>query len=113
MEQTESRNSLFPRNGDIQTIGQAGTEGGFRVLNQRAVLSGLLACIGYYLGTKVGLALTFHPHPVSVMWPSNAILLTALLFNPPRVWWFLLLCVFPAHLITQLQNHIPPTMSVC
>jgi PAS domain S-box-containing protein len=86
---------------------------GFRGLNQRAVLSGLLACIGYYLGTKVGLALTFQPHPVSVMWPSNTILLAALLFNPPRVWWFLLLCVFPAHLVTQLQNHIPPTMSVC
>src|SRR6059058_5853247 len=70
-------------------------------LTPRTIISGALVCLGYYLGTKVGLALTFHPHPVSVLWPPNTILLGALLLSPYRVWWFLIACAFPAHLITE------------
>jgi PAS domain S-box-containing protein len=69
--------------------------------------------IGYYLGAKIGLALTFQPHPISVFWPPNAILLAALLLTPPRTWWFLLLAAFPAHLIAELQSQVPLTMVVC
>jgi len=61
------------------------------------LLAGFLVGIGYYLGAKLGFALTLRPQPVSVLWPPNAILLAALLLTPVRTWWFMLLAVFPAH----------------
>jgi PAS domain S-box-containing protein len=74
---------------------------------------GLLVFIGYYLGAHVGFALTFQPHPISVFWPPNSVLLAALLLTPPRIWWFLLLAAFPAHLIAELQSQVPPSMVIC
>jgi len=73
----------------------------------------LLVFAGYYLGAKLGFALTFHPHPVSVLWPPNAILLAALLLTPVRTWWVVLLAAFPAHLATQLQSDVPLRMILC
>jgi signal transduction histidine kinase len=73
----------------------------------------LSVAIAYYIGAKIGFALTFQPHPVSVLWPPNAILLAALLLTPVRIWWVLLLAAFPAHLAAQLQGNVPPTMILC
>lgn len=73
----------------------------------------LLVFAGYYFGAKLGFALTFHPHPVSVLWPPNAILLAALLLTPVRIWWLVLLAALPAHLATQLQSEVPPSMIFC
>jgi two-component system, LuxR family, sensor kinase FixL len=70
----------------------------------------LSVALAYYLGAKVGFALTFQPHPVSVLWPPNAILLAALLLTPVRFWWLMLLAAFPAHLAAQLQSNVPPAM---
>jgi two-component system sensor kinase FixL len=67
----------------------------------------------YYLGAKIGFALTLRPHPVSVLWPPNSILLAALLLTPVRVWWVILLAAFPAHLTAQLQSNVPPMMVLC
>src|SRR5262249_6008016 len=78
--------------------------------DRRTLLAGLLVFAGYFLGVKLGLALTFRPHPVSVMWPPNSILLAALLLTPPRTWWFLLLCALPAHLLAELQSLVPLKM---
>jgi PAS domain S-box-containing protein len=72
-----------------------------------------LVFAGYYFGAKLGFALTFHPHPVSVLWPPNAILLAALLLTPARIWWLVLLAALPAHLATQLQSEVPPGMIFC
>jgi PAS domain S-box-containing protein len=69
--------------------------------------------VGYYLGARLGFALTFQPHPVSVLWPPNSILVAALLLTPPRVWWFVLLAAFPAHCAAQLQSDVPPLMILC
>jgi PAS domain S-box-containing protein len=79
----------------------------------RLLVIGLLVFAGYYLGARIGFALTFQPHPVSVLWPPNSILVAALLLTPPRIWWFVLLAVFPAHWAVQLQSHIPPLMILC
>ena len=76
-------------------------------------LTALLVFGGYYLGAKLGFALTFKPHPVSVLWPPNSILVAALLLTPLRTWWVLLLAALPAHGIAQLQNHVPPAMILC
>jgi two-component system, LuxR family, sensor kinase FixL len=83
------------------------------VLNRRLLLIGLWVFAGYYVGCKIGFALTFKPHPVSVLWPPNSILVAALLLTPPRVWWFVLLAAFPAHLAAQFQSHVPPLMILC
>src|SRR5438034_5060494 len=79
----------------------------------RTIVTGACVFIGYYLGARIGLALTFQPHPVSVLWPPNSILVAALLLTPPRIWWFVLLAAFPAHCTAQLQSHIPPPMILC
>ena len=46
----------------------------------------LLICVAYFVAAKIGLALTLHPHPVSTLWPPNALLLALLLLTPIRSW---------------------------
>ncbi len=82
-------------------------------MRRREAIGALLVCIGYYLGARVGFALTLHPHPVSTLWPPNAILLAALLLTPVRSWWLVLLSAFPAHLAVQLQGGVPLPMTLC
>src|SRR6187402_1270867 len=65
----------------------------------------LLVFVGYYLGARIGFSLTFQPHPVSVLWPPNSILLAALLLTPPRIWWLVLIAAFPAHCAAQWQSN--------
>ena len=81
--------------------------------NLRAGGAALAVFVGYYFGAKIGFALTFHPHPVSVLWPPNSILLAALLLTPKRTWWILLLAAFSAHWLVQLQSDVPPRMILC
>ena len=79
----------------------------------RYALSALLVGLAYYLGAKLGFALTFQPHPVSTLWPPNSILLAILLLSPRRLWWFYLLAAFPAHLLVQINADIPASMILC
>src|SRR5215475_7477910 len=79
----------------------------------RLLTIGLWVFAGYYVGAKIGFALTFTPYPVSVLWPPNSILVAALLLTPPRIWWFILLSAFPAHCLAQLQSHVPLPMILC
>src|SRR6266481_6283042 len=94
---------------DMQSAARNGsTFGAF--FDRRFFATSLWVFAGYYLGCKIGFALTFQPHPVSVLWPPNGIVVAALLLTPPRRWWLVLLAAFPAHLAAQLQNHVPPLM---
>jgi two-component system, LuxR family, sensor kinase FixL len=70
-------------------------------------ITAALVCLGYFIGTKIGFALTFKPHPISTLWPPNAILLAALVLTAPRFWWLLVLAAFPAHLAGQIQTGVP------
>src|SRR6476661_993802 len=83
------------------------------VFDRHLLIIGLWIFAGYYLGCKIGFALTFQPHPVSVLWPPNSVLVAALLLTPPRSWWVVLLAALPAHLAAQLQSHVPPLMIFC
>jgi PAS domain S-box-containing protein len=83
------------------------------IFDRHLLATGLWVFAGYYLGCKVGFALTFKPHPVSVLWPPNSVLVAALLLTPPRRWWVVLLAALPAHLAAQLQSHVPPLMILC
>jgi len=79
----------------------------------RVAAYAILLSLAYYIGATLGFALTFHPHPVSTLWPPNAILLAALLLAPPRLWWVLLLAAFPAHVAVELGSGVPATMVAC
>jgi PAS domain S-box-containing protein len=81
-----------------------------RTLNRGTIIAGLWVFAGYYLGAKIGFALTFEPRPVSVLWPPNAILTATLLLTPPRSWWVILLAALPAHWAAQLESQVPPLM---
>jgi PAS domain S-box-containing protein len=80
---------------------------------RRTAVAATLVGVAYYLGVRLGLALTFEPHPISPLWPPNAILLAALLLTPPRSWGWLLLAAFPAHLAAELQSGVPTAMVLC
>jgi signal transduction histidine kinase len=71
------------------------------------VTSAVIVGVGYYLGTRVGFALTPSGQPNSAFWPPNAFLLAALLLARRRVWWTLFIAVIPAHLLAQLQAGVP------
>ena len=73
----------------------------------RTVGFALLVGISYYVGTRVGFALTPRGQPNSTFWPPNAILLAAFLLAPRRIWWTFLLAVLPAHMFAQLQTGVP------
>ena len=79
----------------------------------RAWSAAVLAALGYYFGAKLGLSLTFQPHPISVLWPPNSILLAALLLVPVATWWVVILAAFVAHLIAELQGGVPLAMVLC
>ena len=76
----------------------------------RPLGAALLVSFGYFLGAKIGFALTFKPYPVSTLWPPNAILFAALILAPKRWWWFLVLAAFPAHLLVQVDANVPLSM---
>ena len=79
----------------------------------RSALAALLVGTAYYVGAKIGFALTFKTQPVSTLWPPNSILLAALLLSQPRLWWLLLAAAFPAHLLVQINADIPSAMILC
>ena len=106
------RNSLFFGATGVQSAGQTGN-GTSAIFDRHLLMIGLWVFAGYYLGCKVGFALTFKPHPVSVLWPPNSVLVAALLLTPPRSWWLVLLAALPAHLAAQFQSHVPPLMTLC
>src|ERR1700747_498774 len=83
------------------------------IFDRHLLATALWVFAGYYLGCKIGFALTFKPHPVSVLWPPNSVLVAALLLTPPRSWWLVLLAALPAHFAAHRHSHVPPLMSLC
>ena len=83
------------------------------LMTRRRLVAALVLAIGYFGGVLVGLALTYPPNPISLLWPANAILLAALLLSPPRTWWLSIAAVFPAHLLAEALLGMPLTMSLC
>ena len=81
-----------------------------RARPSRAGLIALGVAVAYYVGAKIGFALTAAPLPVSTLWPPNAILLAALLLAPLRWWPGVLLAAFPAHLAVELGSGVPLSM---
>jgi len=81
-------------------------------LTSRPVVGALVTAAAYWLGTQIGLLLTPSQLAVSLMWPPNALLLSALLLTPRRNWPWYVLAVLPVHLLTQVSHGIPLVTSV-
>ncbi len=103
----EATSALWP------PIRPIGVRGRALTVQWRTFLAPLLTFLGYYIGSQIGFALTFRPHPVSVLWPPNSILLAALLLTRTRGWSMPLAGAFLAHCLVQLQSHIPVPMMLC
>jgi signal transduction histidine kinase len=75
-----------------------------------AAIPALLVALGYYLAARLGFVFTLQPHPISTLWPPNALLMAALLLTPAHWWWVLLAAALPAHLAAELQSGVPLAM---
>jgi signal transduction histidine kinase len=73
----------------------------------RTLIIALLVALSYYAGSQIGFQLTPAGTPIATFWPPNAILLAAFLLTSRRIWWVLVLAVFPVHLLIQLRTGIP------
>jgi PAS domain S-box-containing protein len=96
-----------------RSFGIGAQGGGDWPLRWRPFPALLMVFAGYYLGAKVGFALTFSPNPISILWPPNSVLLVALLLAPQRTWPLVLAAAFPAHLLAELQGSVPVAMVLC
>jgi PAS domain S-box-containing protein len=74
--------------------------------NAQVAASLLLVAISYYLAAKTSLSLRFSGSTKAALWPTNAVLVAALLLTPARRWWMYLLAVVPAHLLVHWAYHI-------
>ena len=70
-----------------------------RAAGGSAIRIAALVFLGYYVGARLGLSLTYWPNPISALWPPNAILLAALLLLPTRRWPLAVAAALPAHLV--------------
>src|ERR1700739_4422231 len=66
----------------------------------------LVVAVGYFVVAKTSLDLRLGGSTKAALWPSNAILVAALLLTPVRRWWMYLLAVVPAHIVVHWTYHI-------
>ena len=68
-------------------------------LKRAAVVAAQLGILagGYYIAVRLGLAFRFQNSQISVVWPPNAVFLTALLLTSRARWWQVLAVVALAH----------------
>ncbi|HEY0872318.1 MAG TPA: MASE1 domain-containing protein [Vicinamibacterales bacterium] len=68
------------------------------------------AGLAYYAGAVIGLWLKLPDATPSVMWPPNAILTSALLLTPTRIWPLVLMSALPAHVALEARQGWPIAM---
>jgi integral membrane sensor domain MASE1 len=68
-------------------------------LKRAAVVAAQLGVlsVGYYVAARLGLAFRFQNSPISVVWPANAVFMTALLLTSRARWWQVILVASLAH----------------
>jgi signal transduction histidine kinase len=60
----------------------------------------------YYVLVVVSMKLRFSTSGLSLLWPSNALLIATLVLTPKRRWWLYLLSVVPAHITALSPYHL-------
>jgi signal transduction histidine kinase len=76
-------------------------------IDAKILWAALFVALGYYAAARLGFVFTLQPHPISTLWPPNALLMAALLLTPARGWWVLVAAILPAHLAAELQSGVP------
>ncbi len=77
--------------------------------NAQLAASLLLVAGGYYLVAKGSVNLRFGGSTKAALWPSNAIMVAALMLTPVRRWWMYVLAAVPAHVLVVWTYHIGAT----
>jgi signal transduction histidine kinase len=57
----------------------------------------LLLGVSYYLAARLGLGFRFADSQLGIVWPGNAVLVTALLLVPRARWWWVFAIIVPVH----------------
>ena len=73
---------------------------------REAILPGgyvLLLALSYYFAARFGLGFRFYSSQVGVIWPANAILVSALLLTSRKHWWVVLLTTAMAHGVVMFE----------
>jgi PAS domain S-box-containing protein len=73
----------------------------------RVLLAVAVVAASYYVTALLGLVLRFPGSELSVVWPSNAVLLASLLLSPPARWWLFIIAVIPPHFLAVSADGIP------
>ncbi len=60
----------------------------------------------YYVLVVASMRLRFSTSGLSLLWPSNALLVATLVLTPKRRWWLYLLSVIPAHIAALSPYHL-------
>lgn len=60
----------------------------------------------YYILVVVSMKFRFSTSGLSLLWPSNALLVATLVLAPKRRWWLYLLSVVPAHVAAMSPYHL-------
>lgn len=71
-------------------------------VHPRDVLLPLITGVGYFAGAKLGVWASAMSEGISIFWPPNSVLLTALLLTATRRWPWHLLAVIPAEIAADL-----------
>ncbi|HEY7237482.1 MAG TPA: MASE1 domain-containing protein [Gemmatimonadaceae bacterium] len=66
----------------------------------------MLLAVSYYLAVRLGLGFRFQHSQIGVVWPANAVMLSALLLTPKSRWWLVLLVTAAAH-VAAVGGSIP------
>jgi len=66
----------------------------------------VIVVVSYYLVAHNQPAFAIWGSQRQRLWPSNSILVAALLLTPVRRWWMYLLAVVPAHILVHSAYHI-------
>ncbi len=75
--------------------------------NRGAILKGILVFIGYYFLARAAVVLLPFPIHGTTFLFANSLLLAALLSSSIEIWWVLMACAVPAHLICAWQSNVP------
>jgi PAS domain S-box-containing protein len=66
----------------------------------------LIVAVTYYVVAITSMNLRFGGSTKAALWPSNAVLVAALLLTPVRRWWMYLLAMVPAHILVHWTYHL-------
>ncbi len=70
----------------------------------KLILFSVLAGVMYYFGAFIGINITSLDNQISLIWPPNAFLLSALLISSPKHWPLFIVAVFVAELAADMPH---------